>query len=113
MQLGTSNTGYYSSGNVWNVTGTSTNIPDNNASSFSRIGQMTANALNLNVELWNPQLAKYTLASWTYNLYDATTNNFGLAMGTHAVNTAYTAFTLTPATGSFSSGTIRVYGFRL
>lgn len=115
LQLGNSVTGYFAGGNVWSVTGVSSNIPDNNAASFTRAGQMTAAAFNLNVMLNNPQLAKHTQIVFDYNIYDATsgTTNFGGGTGTHAVATSYTSFTLTPGSGSFSSGTIRVYGYRL
>jgi len=44
--------------------------------------------------------------------FDATTVTYRQYGGYHNVSTAYTAFTLTPSTGTLTGGTIIVYGHR-
>jgi hypothetical protein len=77
-------------------------------SSFSWAGAGTTNALNYNIELQNPFLAKYTFLQSPWN----TDANAGTFIGVHSLATSYSAFTITPSTGTLTGGTIRVYGYQ-
>ncbi len=81
----------------------------NNATSFIYAGGADIALINCNIELQNPFLAKYTnIQALTVNY----ANNRGHAVGEHEIATSYTAFTLTPFTGTLTGGTIRIYGYR-
>jgi hypothetical protein len=110
--LGASATGYYSGGAVYNYAtagGVVTN--DNNAASWSRAGQMDTGAINLDITVIDPFLAKITKTNWWYAL-PSTTANGGMSAGFHNVATSYSAFTITCGSGTMTGGTIRVYGYR-
>ena len=66
------------------------------------------NGLSACIELQNPFLAKYTIVqSSGMNTTFSTTS-----VGYHGVATSYTGFTLTASTGTFTGGTIAVYGYK-
>jgi hypothetical protein len=65
------------------------------------------NGLNLNMELNGPFLAKRTIVSGTMTSVNVGRIYSGYLDGT----TSYTAFTITPASGTITGGTIRVYGY--
>lgn len=112
FRLGSSTTGYYSGGVVYNyatAAGTATN--DNNAASLTRAGQCDTGAINLDLTVIDPALAKITKFNHWYAL-PGTTFNGGMGAGFHNVATAFTDFTLTPSAGTLTGGTIRVYGYR-
>ena len=82
---------------------------DNNAARWTYTGASTTSQYGASFDLVNPFLAKYTNvhnASWIVG--DAA-GNFN---GQHQVATSYSAFTLTPLSGSLTGGTITVYGYR-
>jgi hypothetical protein len=77
--------------------------------SFLLAGSGNADTLNLNLDIVNPFLAKYSLVNSSF----ADDNTTGYVMlGTHKVATSYTDFTLTPSSGTLTGGTIRVYGYK-
>ncbi len=77
--------------------------------SFALAGSGNADTLNLNLDIVNPFLAKYSLVNTSF----ADDNTTGYVMlGTHKVATSYTDFTLTPSSGTLTGGTIRVYGYK-
>jgi hypothetical protein len=111
LRLGASTTGYYGHFVAGSYsTGAMTGFGDNNLSSFVRPGFVqSGNAVSLNCDLVNPNLAKYTL------IYSATPQavSAGSYVGHHRVSTAYTDFTLLVGSGAnITGGTIRVYGYR-
>jgi hypothetical protein len=57
----------------------------------------------------SPNLARRTQIS---GQFATATTDVGYFAGTLANTTAYTAFTITPAAGNMTGGTIRVYGYR-
>jgi hypothetical protein len=72
-------------------------------------GGADINALNMNLELQNPFLAKITniqalMVGWG--------NNRGIAVCDHEVASSFTSFRIFPDSGNISSGQIRVYGYR-
>jgi hypothetical protein len=74
---------------------------------------MSTNAINLQMVIKNPFLAKNTFFSWQVS--GAATSSVNLSVngnGYLADTTSYTAFTLTPTAGTMTGGTIRVYGYR-
>jgi hypothetical protein len=111
LTLGSASTGYYSktiyglySDNAVNGFGAS------NAANWANAGYTTTNALSFNATLTNPFLAKNTLIN-SNNAAATTTDAFYSLQGYLADTTSYTAFTLTPASGTLTGGTIRVYGY--
>jgi hypothetical protein len=111
LQLGATTTGYYNAfpGASYSpdATGSYNANSTNNGSSFNAIGRVFTDGLQLNTELNNPFLAKYTFING--NLVANTVGR--LYTGVLQNTTSYTAFTLTPNTGTLTGGTIRVYGY--
>ena len=110
--LGASATGYIGSMIYYTATGSSTSPGTPSAlssatTSFSWSGQASTDLIRYNIELQNPFLAKYTFCQGTW--FDGSNN--GPFSGTHNVATSYSAFTITPSTGTLTGGTIRVYGY--
>ena len=113
LQLGATTTGYY-----YSYLRTASYISANydgqiasNTTSFQEIGYMSANVLHLSAEIINPNLAKPTFANAAYIRSDNTSPGAGTFTGFLAGTTQYTAFTLAPLSGTFTGGTIRVYGY--
>jgi hypothetical protein len=110
VTLGGSTTAYYNT----LVYGTfssaliNANVNDNNAAQWSYVGAGTTDFARLSMELQNPFLTTRTFLSAAYS--DA--GNAGSSNGYLGNNTSHTAFTITPASGTLTGGTIRVYGYR-
>ena len=110
MTLGATATGYYAQLIYAPYAGTAAlaNVPDNNAVRWSYAGAGNTNYASVRVNLYNPNLSTRTLfhAEWADDSNAGTNNGF--------LNdaTQYTAFTLAPASGTITGGTIRVYGYR-
>ena len=109
LVLGSSITGYYSGRNglTWS-SGTRSDGVDNNAAQFTAVGTSLSNGLAAEITLINPNLAKYTNLVASYNV----TNASVLVNGIHQVATAFTAFTISPNSGTWTGGTVTVYGYR-
>ena len=113
LKLGSSITGYYDAVLYISTAATTTPLATgtSNGALFARIGAADTNGIHVNVDINNPQLAKYTSFSGVYT-FPGTPAFPGMASGIHQVATAYTEFTVSPGSGSFTGGTIRVYGYR-
>ena len=110
MKLGSTSTGYYFSLPYLSYTGVVTGDGGSNTSVF-QAGTFDTNICNVNLELFNPFAALPTL----YNaaiVDPKTTGRAGHAAGYLANNTSYTDFTLTPAGGTITGGTVFVYGYK-
>ena len=110
LTLGASTTAYYGamSYQLFATPGI-LNIQDNNAARFTYVGNAYTDQFGTSFDLLNPFLAKHTLinnTTWTVN------NATGNYSGVHQVAASYSAFTLTPLTGTLTGGTITVYGYR-
>jgi hypothetical protein len=108
FKLGASTSLYYSS--LFFITySTSTGAAacDNNAAQWSFVGNADTNSIKFEMDLVNPFLAKYSNFRSSY----VTGSNSGFESGLHAVATSYTDFTITPAIGTLTGGTIYVYGY--
>jgi hypothetical protein len=107
--LGATAAGYYSArtGRTWGNTDGG-NALSNGAYWYA--GGITTSALSLNMDLFNPFIADQTwfAASYVYiNTSGQTMNGGGILDNT----TSYTAFTMAPGSGTFTGGTIYVYGY--
>lgn len=113
MTLGSTTAGYYY-GAQWCTYGGVTGVYNgSNVAAWSDIIFQSTNAINCQVILKNPFLAKRTFIN--YQTSGAATASVNLKVeggGYLDNNTSYTAFTLTPASGTLTGGTIRVYGYR-
>jgi hypothetical protein len=109
FKLGASTTGYnyslvYTSYSSSTVLGAVSNA----ATIFPFVGGGDSNGSFMNVDVMQPFLAKYTrVASNSY----ANSTNTGHLTGMHKVATSYTDFTIVPGSGTFTGGTIYVYGY--
>lgn len=109
MQLGASSTGYYSARNgIVYATGARSDGSDNNLAMWTAVGSSLTNGLGAEITLQNPFLAKYTFVNGCYASETAAV----VVSGVHQVATSYTDFTLLPGSGTWTGGTITVYGYR-
>jgi hypothetical protein len=111
MTLGATSAGYY-----WGLQGAdfAGGASANGASNTSswRVGGANTTTFSTTMDLMSPNLAKNTAFASTYLLPTASTAGvMGNTGGFLNDNTQYTAFTLTPSTGTLTGGTIRVYGY--
>lgn len=109
IQLGSTTTGYYGflvfgSSNSSTVNGEA----NSNLSLWKYLGSGDTNILSGNAIIQNPFLAKYTLMMSHSSRSNATYYSFS---GGLQNTTSYTAFTITPSSGTLTGGTIRVYGY--
>ena len=109
LKIGAAATGYYYQ-LIFAQYATTTvfaNVADNNAAQFSFVG--TANTSTyLDAKISGPYLSSPTRVSSVY--VDATVSGHGAGVLNNS--NSYTAFTITPSTGTLTGGTIRVYGYR-
>jgi hypothetical protein len=112
LKLGATATGYYAGllAVTYSTAGTDL-AANNNATSFTFAGRTTTDSLWANLELNAPFLSKNTFVSAPAQ--NASTGGSAGAMAGYLNNTtSYTDFTLTPASGTITGGTIRVYGYK-
>jgi len=110
LQLGATTAGYYFSF-IYNPYSSATvfaNVNDNNGAIFSFVGAGNTNYARLTANVYNPFTANRTAIATQYS--DA--SNGGTGNGYLDNATSYTAFTLSPSTGTMTGGTITVYGYR-
>ena len=112
LKLGSTATGYYNGfvGAAYSpdATGTYSGNSTNSGTSFNAVGRVMTDGINLNMELNGPFLAKRTIVSGTMTSVNVGRMYSGYLDGT----TSYTAFTITPASGTITGGIIRVYGYQ-
>lgn len=111
VQLGATTTGYYWAGyySYYNSASLSS-LRNNNTSSWQNVGAGIANSLNVQFTLVGPNLAKNTAIYTVAADFNAVGGSY---IGSGFVNntTQYTAFTIAPSSGTYTGGTIRVYGY--
>ena len=81
-----------------------------NVSSWSEIGLINTNGHLLIADIFQPFAAYRTIITGRTNQASGSVNRMYTGMLNDT--TSYTAFTLTPATGTLTGGTIYVYGYR-
>jgi hypothetical protein len=99
--LGASATGYYAGGFSSNL---------NTNAAFWSGGRAGLNGQAFNMDIVNPFLAIRTTMTANYINFD-TAGGYGAIGGLHDVSTSFSAFTITPSTGTLTGGTIYVYGY--
>ena len=110
MQLGSTTTGYYFAGTNAQYGGASIGIGTSANTSSWYIGRNTSSALSTTVNISMPNLASRTTYTATYA--DTQTSGYVYTIGGFLDNsTQYTAFTVAPTSGTYTGGTIRVYGY--
>jgi hypothetical protein len=109
MTLGSASTEYYMMLTfvAWSSTAY-TFLGVNNGAHWTTVGSMDANQTAVNLDVLNPFASKYTMLSGIYTRSDLGGPVFGVQKST----TSFTAFTLTPDSGTLTGGTITVYGYR-
>ena len=108
LTLTGSTTGYYSGGFETEYAGVTRGWFNNNAAGWVTFSAMNTQFINMDFELVEVAIARYTR-------FKSTFINNGTAIqiaGVHQVATAYTGFTVTPTSGTMTGGTIRVYGYQ-
>jgi hypothetical protein len=110
LTLGATASGYVYAGTYVQFSSSTLNGTATNVATYFDAGYGTTNALSGRIELESPFLAKRTV--FRSQATSTTTTTF---MNSYAgfLNdaTSYTAFTLTASTGTWTGGTIRVYGY--
>ena len=112
LTLGATVTGYYYNSQYQQYSGAGiTGENAQNAASWLRVVRGSTNSLNGIITLLDPFASKNTHGFW--QVAESTTAGLnGMGRGYLADTTSYTAFTLTCESGTFTGGTVRVYGFK-
>lgn len=111
LRLGTTNTNYFGT-LVYtpNYTGTTiAAISDNAADFFTYIGGGNTNQAQAQVTLLGPNTATRTFINAPHISYGTVIGSYS---GYQTSTTQFTSFRFEPFSGTMSSGTIRVYGYR-
>lgn len=109
IQFGSTITGYYSARpRVTLATGAISANATVNGTSL-QFGSCNTSGFVVNVDIMNPYLT--TLTQCSVPFWGATTAIIDQTFGFLNNSTSYTAFTLTPTSGTWTGGTIYVYGY--
>jgi hypothetical protein len=110
FKLGATATGYYYASTGFTFTNTSVGSGAGNQSTFAavtRSGVITASA---DIELQNPFLTKETIVNYR-NIDANSAGSISYGGGYLVGSTSYTDFTIAPTSGTYTGGTIFVYGY--
>ena len=105
--FGSTNIGYYGSQPYWTAAGGSGANPINNGA-FLYCGSQDTGGWGLTLDVLGPYTATYTQISGFSSGGTAVTINMGYLANT----TSYTKFTISAGAGTFTGGTVTVYGYR-
>jgi hypothetical protein len=111
LTLGATATNYYYSGFYVEFPNSTVSGLNGNNVAYFIAGWGSANALSINCNIQNPNLAKRTVFT-TDTVQPATDGIHARVGGFLNDATQYTAFTLTSSIGTVTGGTIRVYGYQ-
>jgi hypothetical protein len=111
LTLGSTSTGYYYTtvASLFSGGTYSTQNAAANTSFMTVIGSVASSNVSNTIEVISPFLAAKTFVNSNYVNVDG--GAAGMVAGYLNDTTSYTAFTLTPSTGTLTGGTIRVYGY--
>lgn len=110
FQLGSTTTNYtYALFYIVPPSSTISQLSSTSASNYPYAGGLTTNGGGIEMDVFSPNLAKYTYLRNTY-LRDDVLGATGT--GSQKSTTQFTSFVITPNTGTLTGGTIRVYGYR-
>jgi hypothetical protein len=107
MTLGSTTTGYYSIRVGYRYAASALDFVDANNGSNFLVAGATGNTVAFNIDLLQPNLAKPTYFNSIFNA----TVGVATCTGYQSASTQYTAFTLSPDSGTFTGGTVYVYGY--
>jgi hypothetical protein len=111
LKLGATATGYYYAHAAQTYANAAASTAAANTTSWARIGLGSSDTITANFELQNPFNAKFTVLNYFYN--DPRANGeAGAGGGILNNSTSYTDFTITPASGTYTGGSISVYGYK-
>ena len=112
MQLGATTTGYYAF-EIYGGYGaaTVTGAAAANQALWYDVGYCSSNSIHVDARIFQPQLAARTTFNSTSS-QSSTTGTVAWNQGFLNDATQYTDFTISPASGTFTGGTIRVYGYQ-
>ena len=105
------NANYYQIVHYSFYNGTSSNnvAGSSNAANWPYIGYHDSDSVRFSADIFNPNSAEWaSIANAPYLAPGST----GFCAGVQQNNGQYTGFTLSPGTGTFTGGTITVYGYR-
>ena len=112
LKLGASATGYYAvAANLVYSNASTQYVFNNNTASWTQASAVTSSGFGAEITLFNPFLAIRTVYT-SQVIPMATDAAAGPSNGYHTAATSYTDFTLTPASGTLTGGTISIYGYR-
>jgi hypothetical protein len=112
FKFGATATGYYGFVARGQANGTTDFAGDNNASSFQRFGFGNTDGYFIDAIISDPFATKRTKVEYTYTNTETTgTVSYGKGVGFLTGSTSYTAFTITPGSGTLTGGTVYVYGY--
>jgi len=106
LKFGAAATNYYGTSVSVNLGGTVSGAADNNAAALLKALQSATTSFNAVINVNSP-----FLAAQTYVSANSFTDNSNYYSGKLADSSSYTAFTLTPASGTLTGGTIKVFGY--
>jgi len=111
ITFGSTSSGYYwgFAGTTYS-TGAALNSAGNNTSSIP-VGVHNTNGIGVSCDIIAPNLAKNTIVFAPF-VNNATNQNAGIVGAFLNDTTAYTAFTITCASGNITGGTVKVYGYK-
>jgi hypothetical protein len=111
LQLSGQTAAYYAGTSGTNYSNnTFTGVSVNNGSLWTTTGNHLSNALYLNVDLYNPFLAKKTTMT-AHAINFNSFFSFGQTVGECSLETSATGFVVSTSTGTITGGTIYVYGY--
>lgn len=111
MTLGATATGYYWAYTGRSFAGVAATSQGANDTAWKTIGTSSTATSHMVIDLCSPYLAKNTVVSGM-NIYASTSGSQYEYGGVLSNTTSYTAFTLTPQTGTLTGGTIQVFGYK-
>jgi hypothetical protein len=112
FKFGATATGYDSFVARGQANGATDFAGDNNASSFQRFGFGNTDGYFIDAIISDPFATKRTKVEYTYtNTETVGTVSYGKGVGFLRGSTSYTAFTITPGSGTLTGGTVYVYGY--
>jgi hypothetical protein len=110
LKIGTATTQYYSNliYSTYAAAAPAAVAQSNINAYFDWMGHFSSSTLSFYVIVRNPNLAKYTHVNGTFD----NGTDVGNSIGVLKDSTQHTEFTISPASGTLTGGTIRVYGYR-
>ena len=89
------------------TTGTPAGLGTSSGTSWNNVGYMSTGTIFFNCDVFDPFLTKITKINYGYT----TPTEAGSGAGRHTLQESYTSFIIRPSSGTFTGGTIAVYGY--